>query len=372
MPIEQIILRQINLPYVHPLQTSQFFLESSHSIIVQLIGEGVTGWGEAPLLPVPAITPEYRAGAWLMMNRFLAPLLLDGRCAHPDEVSRLLQPIRGHHVAKAGLEMAFWDWWARKQRKSLSACLGGSRAKIPVGVSVGIQPDLPTLLEKVGDFIAEGYRRIKLKIQPGWDIAPVRAVRERWPDVALQVDANSAYTAADQVHLAGLDPFNLLLLEQPLGHEDLVDHAQLQRGVETAVCLDESITSLERTRHAIYLDAARVINIKPARVGGLSTAKAIHDLTHAHGIPVWCGGMMETGIGRATNVALASLPNFSLPGDVSANAHYFQRDLVANPFTLNPDSTITVPNTPGNGAEVDIDYLARCTTLQQRISAKRR
>lgn len=239
--------------------------------------------------------------------------------------------------------------------------LGGTRQRVEVGVSVGVQPSIEALLEVVEGYVSAGYQRVKLKIKPGWDVEPTRAVRERWPDLRLQVDANSIYTLDQAPQLAKLDEFELLLIEQPLAHDDIIDHAKLQRQLRTPICLDESIVSPDHARWAIELRACGVINIKPSRVGGFTAARQIHDMAQAAGIPVWCGGMLETGIGRAANVGLASLPNFSLPGDISANDRYFHQDIVTNPFTLNPDSTLTVPTGPGSGAEVDLERLQAVT-----------
>jgi O-succinylbenzoate synthase len=274
-------------------------------------------------------------------------------------------------MAKAGLEFAVWDWFGKAEGRSLAALLGGTRERVEVGVSVGIQKDIPTLLQVVEGYLAQGYTRIKLKIRPGWDIEPTRAVRERWPSLRLQVDANSIYHLRDAAHLAELDAFDLLLIEQPLEHDDIWDHAKLQPQLRSPICLDESIVSPAHARWAIELNACRIINIKPSRIGGLADSVQVHDLAQAAGMPVWHGGMLETGIGRAFNVALASLPNFSLPGDISANDRYFKRDIVTNPFTLNPDSTLTVPTAPGSGAEVDMDYLEAVTVARWELRSDR-
>ena len=255
-----------------------------------------------------------------------------------------------------------WDWFAKRDGVSLAQALGGTRDRVDVGVSVGVQKDIPTLLEVVGAYLDDGYKRIKLKIKPGWDIEPTRAVREAWPELKLQVDANSIYRLEDGPHLAELDPFNLLLIEQPLGHDDIFDHAKLKPMLKSPLCLDESIVSPDHARWAIEMDACDIINIKPGRIGGLADSKRIHDMAQAAGLPVWHGGMLETGIGRTFNVALASLPNFTLPGDISANDRYYARDIVTNPFTLNTeDSTLTVPTAVGCGADVDEAFLDEVT-----------
>jgi len=269
-------------------------------------------------------------------------------------------------MAKAGLELAFMDLLARLKCRSLSTLIGGTRERIPVGVSLGIQPSLDHLLERVDRYLALGYQRIKLKIKPGWDIAIVREVRRQNPDILLSVDANAAYTLADVDHLRQLDDFNLLMIEQPLEYDDLVDHAQLQAKLSTAICLDESITGINRAKQALDLGSCRIINIKIGRVGGYSQAVGIHDLCYARGIPVWCGGMLESGIGRAHNIALASLPGFVLPGDISASARYFARDLIVPEVTVGRDGTVIAPLGPGLGFNVDLEYIiARTETLMR-------
>lgn len=361
MRIEAIELRRIRLPYRSPFETSGWREEANHSVIVTLHSEGAIGWGEAPVGAGPWYNEETQATAWVMMREILAPLLLGHDLSCPEEVDSMFARVRGNRMARAGLEFAAWDLFGRASGQSLSAMLGGTRQRVEVGVSVGVQPSIEALLEVVEGYVSAGYRRVKLKIKPGWDVEPTRAVRERWPDLRLQVDANSIYTLDQAAQLAKLDEFDLLLIEQPLAHDDIIDHAKLQRQLRTPICLDESIVSPAHARWAIELRACGVINIKPSRVGGFHAARQIHDLAQAAGIPVWCGGMLETGIGRAANVGLASLPNFSLPGDISANDRYFHQDIVTNPFTLNPDSTLTVPTGPGSGAEVDLEQLQAVT-----------
>lgn len=361
MKIERIELRRIALPYVAPFETSGWREEANHAVIVRLSAAGAEGWGEAPVSSGPWYNEETQSTAWVMLREVLAPMLLAAELSGPEDVDALFQPVRANRIARSGLEFAAWDLFGRLEGRPLSAMLGGTRERVDVGVSVGIQPDIDTLLRVVGGYVEAGYRRVKLKIKPGWDVEPTRAVRETWPDLRLQVDANSIYTLAQAEQLARLDAFDLLLIEQPLAHDDIIDHAKLQRQLRTPICLDESIVSPEHARWAIELGACSVINIKPSRVGGLSPARQIHDMAQAAGLPVWCGGMLETGIGRAANVALASLPNFSLPGDISASDRYFRRDVVRNPFALNPDSTLTVPAAPGSGAEVDEEMLDSVT-----------
>lgn len=369
MQIQTIELRQIELPFITPFETSGWREVANHAILVRVSAEGAEGWGEAPVSSGPWYNEETQATAWVMMGQQLAPMLLAADLHEPADVAALFAKVRGNRMAKAGFEFAVWDLCGRIQGQSLSSMLGGTRQQVEVGVSVGVQPDLDTLLRVVDGYIQAGYQRVKLKIKPGWDLEPTRLVRETWPDLRLQVDANSIYTLDDVRHLAHLDAYDLLLIEQPLAHDDIIDHAKLQRQLNTPICLDESIVSPEHARWAIELRACGVINIKPSRVGGLHAARQIHDLAAAAGIPVWCGGMLETGIGRAFNVALASMPNFSLPGDISASERYFQRDLVQTPFSLNPDSTLNVLDGPGSGVELDLALLEQVTRAKQILKA---
>lgn len=361
MKIERIELRRIELPFVAPFETSGWRELANHSLIMRLYAEGGEGWGEAPVGSGPWYNEETQASAWVIAREILAPMLLAGELARPEDVDAIFERVRGNRIARSGFEFAAWDLFGRLEGRSLSAMLGGARTRVDVGVSVGVQPDIAALLRVVGAYVQAGYRRVKLKIKPGWDVEPTRAVREAWPDLRLQVDANSIYSLDQAEQLARLDAFDLLLIEQPLAHDDIVDHAKLQRRLRTPICLDESIVSPDHARWAIELAACGVINIKPSRVGGLNAARQIHAMCVEAGLPVWCGGMLETGIGRAANVALASLPGFSLPGDISASERYFHRDVVRNPFSLNADSTLSVPTTPGAGIEVDEEYLERVT-----------
>ncbi len=358
MKIERVELHHIELPLVAPFETS-FGRETTRAcIIVAVHAGGFTGWGECVADRAPWYSPETVDTAWHIMRDFLIPALLGQTIDAPGDVPRLFERVRGHPMARGGIENAVWDLVAQAQGVSLAQLVGGHRERVPVGVSVGIEPTLPALVDSVARYVADGYRRVKLKIKPGWDIDVVRAVRERWPDLPLQVDANSAYTLDDAPVFQALDAYDLLLIEQPLHHDDIVDHAKLQAQLHTPICLDESIHSFEHARWALDLQAARVINIKVGRVGGLTAAKQIHDLCAERGVPVWCGGMLETNIGRAANIALASLPNFALPGDISASARYYHEDIATPNFVLNDDSTITVPTAPGLGVEIVPDQLA--------------
>jgi len=356
--IERIELHHVAMPLVHPFETSFGRQSIRPCILVEVHGKGLIGWGECTVDDGPWYAYETIDTAWHMLRDFLIPAVLGRTIASPGEVVAKFASIRGHPMARAALEDAVWDLLAKGASVSLAGALGGQRTRVPVGVSVGIEATVDAQLKQVERYVALGYGRVKLKIKPGWDVVPVRAVREAWPDLALQVDANSAYTPADSEMFKELDQFDLLLIEQPLHHDDIVDHARLQAMLKTPICLDESIHSPEHARWALDIDACRVINIKVNRVGGLTAARQIHDLCTERGVPVWCGGMLETNVGRSLNLALASLPNFRLPGDISASARYYEEDLAEPNFCLNPDSTITVPDMPGIGVHVLPDRLA--------------
>ena len=374
MRLERIELHHIELPLVHPFETSFERETTRPSILVAAHGGGSAGWGECTAMAGPWYSHETIETAWHLLRDFLIPLLLGEDIASPLEVARRFGRIRGHPMARAALENAVWDLLARAQGVPLADLLvdhvswsdappsslsrTGRRDRVPVGVSLGIEGTLAALLDKVRRRVDEGYGRVKLKIKPGWDVDVVGAVRERWPDLPLQVDANAAYGLADASIFQALDPFELLLIEQPLHHDDIVDHAKLQTDLQTPLCLDESIHSPQHARWALEIDACRVINIKVGRVGGLAAALEIHDLCAGRGVPVWCGGMLETNVGRAANVALASLPNFTLPGDISASARYYHQDVAGPDFVLTDDSTLSVPSGPGLGVSVDRERLA--------------
>jgi O-succinylbenzoate synthase len=311
-------------------------------------------------------SPEYVEGAHDVVKRILLPMLLGAGDVDAARVGELLAPVKGHRMAKAAVETAVLDAELRARGESFAAHLGAVRDRVECGVSVGIASSIPALLDTVDGYLADGYRRIKLKIEPGWDVEPVRAVRERHPDVLLQVDANTAYTLADARHLAELDPFDLLLIEQPLDEEHVRDHAELAKVVKTPICLDESIVSAYAAAEAIRMGACAIVNIKPGRVGGYLEARRIHDVCAAGGVPVWCGGMLESGLGRAANVALAALPNFTLPGDTSASDRYFDRD-VTEPFVLE-DGCLRVPAGAGLGVSPLPDVLEEITTFKETIT----
>lgn len=366
MRLTHVELRRVRLPLVTPFRTSYGVERERDSLLVRVLGPGHDGTGECVALSEPLYTAEYIDGAHDVLRRFLVPRLA-GTTVSAARVAELLAPVRGHPMAKAALEMAVIDAELRAAGQSLADRLGAGRDRVPAGVAVGITGSIPELLDTVAGFVAEGYRRVKLKIQPGWDVEPVAAVRERFgPELPLQVDANSAYTLADARHLARLDPFDLLLIEQPLEEDDLAGHAELARRLATPICLDESITSARVAAEALARGACRVVNVKPSRVGGLLEAVRIHDLCHAQGVPLWCGGMFETGLGRAANLALAALPGFTLPGDLSASARYFHRDITA-PFVLE-DGYVRVPTGPGIGAVLDHDALTELTTSVETVA----
>jgi O-succinylbenzoate synthase len=330
-------------------------------IIIRVDGDGVTGWGESVAEGTPFYSYETVQTAWHILKDFLIPSVLGQDLSGVGDAIALYERVRGHMMAKAGLEAALWDAFAKSRNISLSAMLGGTRKKIDVGVSIGIQSTEKELLHKVEGYLKEGYKRIKIKIAPGNDIQFVQAIRKEFPEIMLQVDANSAYTLNDISLLKKLDDYNLILIEQPLGYEDIFDHSKLQREMKTPICLDESIHSLDDTRAAIELDSCRIINIKPGRVGGFTESKLIHDYCASMNIPVWHGGMLESGIGRAGNVALASLPNFTLPGDISASKRYYKEDIVEPEFVVNADGTMDVPTKPGIGVEVNMKMLQKVT-----------
>jgi len=363
--IEAVTLTHIAMPLVTPFETSFGRDVVRETLIIELAAAAGSGWGQTVAFAAPGYSSETNDTCWAILSRYLIPALLAAPLTDLAELHHRWRWIRGHHMARAGLEGAAAALLAETAGQSLSAFLGGSRDRVPVGVSVGIQESPEALREVVAGFRVAGYARIKLKIKPGKDVAYVAAVRAAFPDVALTADANSAYTLADADHLRELDAFGLTMIEQPLADSDIYEHSLLQRQLTTPICLDESIHSLADAQAALDLGSCGVINIKVGRVGGLLPAQAIHDLCQARGIPVWCGGMLETGVGRAANLAIASLPGFTLPGDISASARYFHQDIAAPAFLLNPDSTITVPTAPGLGVTVDRAALAAVTLHSQ-------
>jgi O-succinylbenzoate synthase len=350
MRIEQIDLKLVRLPLVRPFQTSSSRKAHLDHILVRIVASGITGWGECASPSDPYYCPETTETCWHMLHDFLGPSVLGKEWASIEELVALYRLVKGNAFARAGLEMACWDALARTQGKSLCSLLGATRTEILSGVSLGIESSVEVLFAQIARYLEEGYRRIKLKIAPGWDIDVVRQVRERFPGIALRVDANSAYTLKDMATLQALDEFDLILIEQPLAHDDIIDHARLQAVLKTPICLDESIHSVDDARKALDIGACRVINIKVSRLGGLREAKRVHDLCFERNVSVWCGGMHEFGIGRAANVAIAALPGFTIPGDVSGSDKYYAEDIVEPPILANRGA-IAIMSTPGLGVE---------------------
>jgi O-succinylbenzoate synthase len=330
----------------------------------------VTGWGEVVAAERPLYSSETCGTAIHVIKEFLAPEMTSRPLSGLNDLANRFAPFKGHNMAKAGLELAFVDLVARLKGLSLSELVGGTRSEIPVGVSLGIRPTVEGLVEQIQKYLSLGYLRIKLKIKHGWDMDVVSRVREAYPDILLSVDANSAYTLAEKDHLKELDRFGLLMIEQPLQHDDLLDHAALQTQLDTPICLDESITGVRQAEMALKMKSCEIINIKIGRVGGYSQALGIHDLCFAKGIPVWCGGMLESGIGRAHNIALASLPGFTLPGDVSASSRYFARDVIIPEVTVSEEGMVSVPQGAGLGFDLDIDFIEDRTESVERIGRK--
>lgn len=369
MKLEAVELRRIRLSLVAPFETSFGVQTERDILILRAVTDAGEGWGECVAGEEPTYSPEYADGAQQVLIEHLLPRLLTEPRLDAAAVAEILRPVHGHQMAKAAIEMAVLDAELRSRGESFAHFFGALRRAVDCGVSVGIHKTVPELLETVGGYVAQGYRRIKLKIKPGWDLEPVQAVRERFADSPLQVDANTAYKLSDAPLLAALDPYGLLLIEQPLPEEQVLAHAELARKVHTPICLDESITSEQTAADAIALGACRIINIKPGRVGGYLQARKIHDLCAAKGVPVWMGGMLETGIGRAGNVAMAAMPNFTLPGDTSASDRYYKRD-VTDPFVLQ-DGRLTVPQGPGLGVGVDEEYLDSITYWKETVASER-
>ena len=372
--IESITLREIALALKEPFQISSGTQSRRRILLVELrSAEGVEGWGECTAGEFPNYSPETPDTAWLAIREWVAPRVLGRDFAGPEEIHPVLEVnFRGHNMAKAAVEMAAWELAARAEGVSLSRQLGGTRDRIRVGISLGIQASPEALVEKARAALARGYRKVKIKIKPGADVAYVRAVREALgPDAPLMADANNAYSLDDAASLEALDELGLMMIEQPLAWDDLLRHAELQKRLQTPLCIDESITSADRAADMIALGSGRIVNIKAGRVGGFLQSRAIHDLCAAHGIPVWCGGMLESGIGRAHNVALASLPNFTLPGDVSPSERYWERDIVFPEWTMDREGWIDVPvDRPGMGVEPDRDRIEDLTVRREELRAR--
>jgi O-succinylbenzoate synthase len=359
--LERVEVRHLSLPLRFPFETSFGRTTRKEFLLVSVSADGVTGHAECVADVDPFYLPETNATVLHVLRDFLVPMAFALDVEHPADVLRAFARVRGHEMAKAALEMAVWELWARREGVPLHQALGGRPGRIAAGVSIGLQKDEAALVERVAAEVAAGYRRVKIKIKPGRDARLVEAVRARWPDLPLMVDANSAYTLDDAAHLARLDPFGLTMIEQPLAWDDIVDHATLARRLATPICLDESIRSAADARRAIDLGACRVVNVKVGRVGGFAGARAVHDVCRSRGIPVWCGGMLESGIGRLANVHLQTLPGFTLPGDTAASARYFEEDLVDPPVEVAADGTIAVPEGPGIGCPIVWPRVERAT-----------
>jgi o-succinylbenzoate synthase len=365
MRLNKLTLREIHLELIEPFQTSFDTSKHRRILLVEADVDGLSGWGESTAGEDPFYSYETVETAWHIIRDFIWPMLRDKEFASASEVWDSLARIRGHNMAKGGVETAIWDAEAKRNGVPLAKLLGGVRNEIPCGVSIGIQPSVEKLLGKVERELAAGYQRIKIKIKPGLELEPVRALRERFPRIRLMVDANSAYTLEDAPLLKQLDPYYLVMIEQPLGWDDVYGHVALQRQLETPICLDESIRAIEQARAAIELGACRIINLKLGRVGGHTTARRLHDLCQQHSVPVWCGGMLESGIGRAHNIAMSSLPNFSLPGDVSASRRYWDEDIIEPEVEVTPRGTIEIPATPGIGYTPRIERIESLTCRRE-------
>ena len=357
MKIDRITLREVRMTLLHPFETSFGVTHERRVLLVEVESGGVSGWGEATVKSRPLYNEEFFDASWALLRDVLGPKLMEQPVELASELAERFDFIRGHRMTRAALETAVWDLEARQKNVPLWQHIGGSREVIDCGVSIGIQASVEKLIEKIAKELGDGYQRIKIKIKPGWDVDVVEKVRERFPDILLSVDANSAYRLSDAAHLKRLDDYKLLMIEQPLADDDILDHAKLQAMLETRLCLDESIRSARHAEQAIEAGACRIVNIKLGRVGGFSEAILVHNVARAHDVPVWCGGMLESGVGRAHNIALSTLGNFSLPGDVSASSRYWPRDIIVPAVTVSPAGTITPPAGPGLGFEIDRGYL---------------
>jgi o-succinylbenzoate synthase len=367
MKIEAITLREIQMPLVHFFETSFGRIYSRRIMLVQVQCDGVTGWAESVAGEDPYYSSEWIESAWPTVKHFLAPALIGKTIESARHSAALMTRVRGHRMAKAALENALWDAEAKQKQQPLWKLLEGKQQEIPCGVSIGIQDSIEQLLEKIEVELAAGYRRIKIKVKPGWDINALERIRSRWSDIVLSCDANSAYTLDEVEHLRKFDQFNLLMIEQPLWNDDIYYHARLQKELRTAICLDESIQNARDAAQAVETDACRIMNIKVGRVGGFSEAKKVHDVCLANKVPVWCGGMLESGIGRAHNIALSTLENFKLPGDVSASKRYWKEDIIEPEVEVSAQGTIKISNEPGTGYRVLEDRIEKLTVRKETI-----
>lgn len=367
--LDRIVLRHLKMPLVHFFQTSFGRTYDRDIVIVEVVADGVSGWGEVTCGENPFYNEEWTDSAWLILKNYAAPRVLNHPFEAAAETGARMAHIRGHKMARGGLEVACWDLEARQKNVPLYQAIGGGAHKeIACGVSIGIQDSVDQLLKKIETEVNAGYQRIKIKIAPGWDVDVIREVRKRFPSIRLLGDANSAYTLADADRLKALDEFALMMLEQPLAHDEIIDHAELQKKLETPICLDECIRDAHQAEQAIRIGAARIINIKLGRVGGFAEAKRVHDVAQKANVPVWCGGMLESGIGRAHNIALSTLPNFVLPGDVSASKRYWKRDIIQPEVTVSDRGTITVPEGVGLGFAIDTDFM-KSVTIREEVLA---
>lgn len=371
MKVDQVELFQVRMPYLAPFETSFGVETEKKGWLLKVSAEGLTGWGEW-CGDGPGYSYETEHTGYHILKDYLIPMLFKANIQHPSESVKAFEWVRGHNFTKASLEAPLWDIAAQQAGQSLSQFIDAGRGivadRVPVGVSIGIQSSTEKLMERIAVYAKDGYRRFKLKIKPGRDVGDATAARTQFPDKLLQVDANSAYTLKTSQVFKQMDDLNLLLIEQPLGYDDIYEHSKLQPQLRTPICLDESIHTPDHARMALELGACKIINIKQGRVGGLTNAIAIHDICQEHGAPVWCGGMLESGVGRALNVALASLPNFKLPGDISASARYYKEDIIDPAFDLNPDGTLSVPTGLGLGVNVVPERLDRVTVHREVIS----
>jgi O-succinylbenzoate synthase len=369
MKIEAITLRELQIPLVHFFETSFGRTYDRRVLLVTLHSDGVEGWGECVAGEEPYYSEEYVDGAWDVIVRYLGPSLLGKTLQSGREVPALLAKVREHRMAKGALENAAWDAEALERALPLWKLLGGTRSEIACGVSIGIQNSHEQLMQKIETEVSAGYQRIKLKVKHGWDVDVLEKVRARWPDILLSCDANSAYTLNDSEHLKSFDRFKLLMIEQPLWSDDFYFHARLQKSMETALCLDEAIRSSRDAEAALELGACRIVNIKVGRIGGFSDAIAVHDVAQRFGLPVWCGGMLESGIGRSHNVALSTLPNFKLPGDVSASKRYWKEDIIEPEVEVSPQGTIAISDKPGRGYDLRPELIEKLTVRKQMLKA---
>ena len=368
MRIEKVTLRLMEMEMKAPFTTSFGTFKTREFILVEAVdADGTSGWGETVAFNVPFYSEETVKTNWHMLEDYLIPLILHKEIEHPDEVNEIFAPIRKNNMAKAAIEGAIWDVYAKQNNMSLAEALGGKRESIDVGISIGIQDTVEELVEIVRGFVNEGYKRIKVKIKPDWDVEVMRTLRSEFPDTAIMADANSAYSLNDTALLKQLDEFDLMMIEQPLASDDIIDHAKLQKELSTPICLDESIHSLEDAKKAVELGSTKIINIKIGRVGGLTEAVKIHDYCQENNIPVWCGGMLESGIGRAHNVALTTLPNFTLPGDTASSSRYWEKDLI-EPEVVSVDGLIEVPKAKCIGYEVNLETVDQFTVDKKEFN----